>query len=153
MKWITDIRLRTFTLIITIVTVFISVHQFNKEQRNIKELELQKLYTIDSLKVEEKLREKRVEIYFKISETVGAILAHDHINETLLASIERYETIYYGEALTIEDLQLNKAMFNFKISIEDYLNEFITKEKLNRIGMKLIAILKQHTLNEKSVYK
>jgi hypothetical protein len=137
-------RAPLFTVMIAAMAIFVGVWQFESSQRRLKELEFQKIRTQDSLLTEERLREKKIEVYSKISESVGAILADDKIDSVLQENIYSFTKIYYGQALMIEDSSVNKMMRLFRDKADDYCNYRDTdKLKMNNIGMALCDTLKK----------
>ena len=153
MKFSNDIIVKVAGLLIPIITIIIGVHQFNMSQTDLKILEMKKIFTNDSLDVEQRLREEKIRVYSKISESVGTILAHDAIDSALKTSIENFKQIYYGQALIVEDSSVNEIMHVFRLSVDDYMGGFITKIVLNNIGMELCDSLRCVFPIKKNVYR
>ncbi len=149
-----DIFFKGFTSILFTITVFGGILQFTWQQKNLKILEFAKMYTIDSLKFEQTIVEKRLEVYFSIGESIGIILSHDKNDSAFRKYIDDFEKLYYGEGLLIEDLSVNRSMKDFRTVILDYVNDRdISKFQVNDIGMTLIDSLKLSLLKRKSVYR
>jgi hypothetical protein len=150
--WNLDSTIKIISTIITISAFFLGIYQFGYNQKALKNLEYEKIFTIDSLQSEQRLLEKKMEVYSKIGESVGSILSIDKMDTNFSISVMHFEKIYYGEAIIVEDSSVNKIMKLFKFSTNDYQEGFIGKTQLNLIGMALCDSLKKDIQNKKTVY-
>lgn len=148
-----DTVIKISPIIISTLAIFIGFHQFNSNQKSLKYIEFKKIYTNDSLKSEQRLIEKKLEVYSKIGESVGAILSLNKLDTNFTNHVSDFEKIYYGEALIIEDTTVNKTMKIFRFSTHDYIGGSISKEQLNEIGMALCDTLKKTIWKKKTAYQ
>jgi hypothetical protein len=141
-KW--DIRAKFITLVLTIVTVFVGICQFNREQRNIVILQYKLLAANDSIKAVNRLWEQKIQVYSDIGTSVGSILSCRQQDTVLDNQIQKFEILYYGEALIVEDSSVNKMMSKFKQDIDAYKGGFLSLFQLKIVGMALSKRLREN---------
>jgi hypothetical protein len=145
--------IKVITPCVPIIAVIIGLIQFERGQTKLKDLEYQKIYQTDSLRTEQRLLEKKIDVYTKISEYVGALLAKDTIDSIFKQDAVNFNKIYYGEALLIMDSSVNKIIKRFKNSIDYYIDGDINIDELKTTGFELSDSIKMTIWRRKTVYR
>lgn len=70
----------------------------------------------------QRFEQKKFDTYFRISESVGAVLAHDSINDDFKKDVNQFYKLYSGEALLIDDTTITQLLSDFRFLCRDYLN-------------------------------
>lgn len=144
-----DIYFRIVTIIISIATILIGIHQFNRGQRSNLKFEYERIRMNDSVNFQNRLWENKLKVYTVISKSIGEIIS---IKKNMMlndSSIKRFEMVYYGESILVEDSIVNEYLTQFRRSIYDYNKNLISILQLKEIGMQTqdqikLAIHKRH---------
>ena len=144
---------KIYVVLIPVVTFLVGIYQYVVGQKEVKTLEFAKMITADSLKTEQHLMEKQVDIYFKIGQSVGNILADEDRCDELNNHMEAFRVLYYGEGLIVYDPALSQAMKSFKDASDMFDRKGISKNQLDSSGEALCEILRELVFQKKSVYR
>jgi hypothetical protein len=140
-KW--DVTLKLFAPLLTVLALLVSVWQFTREQRAQIERQYQLIAQNDMIEFKRRLYDKQLDVYMKISTVVGRIASTDQNKDQLMKDIEQFYSLYWGEMIYVADENVEKAMIDFHVEIQDFLKGIGTKDRLKERGYNLIQVCRE----------
>ena len=125
------LAIKALAPVLTVVGLLVGLHKFyaqetesrerdQKAEDNLRERERQQLTASDELNYRRALWEKRRDTYASIGEVVGQIAAAvDDDQKTFNAAVKRFDTLYWGGMVLVEDPPVETAMKRLHEEIVD----------------------------------
>jgi hypothetical protein len=145
-KW--DIGLKVAAPIITVLGLLVGVWQYTHEQKEQLVRQYKLIAENDRLEFKRRLWEKQLETYLHISNIVGKIAGGDQSEKEFKESINQFNTAYWGAMIYAEDAAVEKAMIEFNLEIQDYLNKESDKTRLKQRALAVVQACKQSSRNQ-----
>jgi hypothetical protein len=105
---------------LTIVGLIIGVVQFAHEQHDLRERELQILAKNDALEFKRRIWERQLNTYMNTAQAAGQISVLADQPQKLKAAADRFETLYWGNIILVEDPGVRESLKRFHLEILDY---------------------------------
>jgi len=125
-----DVGIAVVGWLLTIITIFAGVWQFNKGEENKVRLENELLLRKDEIAFQRQLWAERLATYRKIAEAAGAVVASVNDKTQMEAYILQFTTLYWGVMILVQDKEVEQAMIDFAVEVRDYQNGWSSSEKL-----------------------
>jgi hypothetical protein len=130
-----ETKLKVTALIVSVVTIFIGIYQFNSGQKNNLKFEFEKARMNDSINFQNRLWERKLSIYTECSRSIGNIIAIEDKEMPSDSLVKKFHTIFYGDAALVQDSVVNEDLAHFKRSVNDYKDGTISLDQLKVIGV------------------
>lgn len=127
-RW--DVGLKIVAPILTVAALLVGVWQFTSGQAAQLERQYQLIAENDRLEFKQRVWEKQLDTYMKISGVVGRIASGNQSKGELMKDIDQFNSLYWGDMIYVEDEAVEKAMIDFHVEIEDFLKGISEKDRL-----------------------
>ena len=87
--------------------------------------------------------EKKRELCLRVADAIGKTLAHPKKDPVFMKNAEVFLSLYYGQAQLLCDSMTCGALFEFRLSIKDYLDGYITEFDLKEHGLYALGRIKE----------
>jgi hypothetical protein len=135
-----DVWIAIATGVVTVVTIFVGLYQFNKGEENKVRLENELLQQKDDIAFRRQLWSERVSTYRKIAEAVGALIATIDNKDDLSKKVTDFSALYWGTMIFVEDKDVERAMVDFATTVRDFQNGWVPVEKVKFKADALIQV-------------
>lgn len=114
--------LKILTPLLTLITVFVGVFQFNAGQRenktrelNMRQIEIDKMNNQLNREILGKFKENQNKVYSEAMSTIGYLATHkDHTSEKYQETLNRFNQLYWVELSSVATESVNKALLIFQ---------------------------------------
>lgn len=140
-KW--DVAAKIIAPILTVAGILVGVWQFSAEQREQLKRQSIMLSENDKLDFKRRMWEKQLEVYTKVNNIVGKIATSNQNDKKLLAEIDNFYSLYWGDMIYVKDEAVEKAMIDFHLEIQDFLKRISDKDRLKLRANDLVEACRQ----------
>lgn len=138
-----DVRLGIVAPILTLIGILVGLYTFQEGQRRNTLLEMKLLNCRDETEFQRQLWLKKSEVYAKLLDIVGEIVAIDK-GKNLPASLRKqFMAIYWGNTLLVEDKEVETVMRRFRIEMDHFRDDWSNSVELKRRAYNLGNILRE----------
>lgn len=127
-KW--DVALKIVAPILTVAALLVGVWQFTREQAAQLERQYQLIAENDRLEFKQRVWEKQLDTYMKISSVVGRIASRNQDKKELMKDVDQFNSLYWGDMIYVEDETVERSMIDFHVEVEDFLKGDSDKDRL-----------------------
>jgi hypothetical protein len=127
-----DVIIAGLTTILTLLTILLGVHQFNKGELN-KVTEASRLAKEnDKINFQRQLWIERLGAYRSIAQLTGRLISHEDNDKNFKKDFTEFEAAYWGLMIFVEDQPVANEMQRFQFALGDYAAHRVTGDYLRK---------------------
>lgn len=114
-----DTGVKVLGALLTLVGIFVGIHQFNAGQAARVRTEGALLLKKDEVEFKRKLWLEKLDAYKEVAEIAGMVAANLENPDQRQAEFKRFIAAYWGTMILVEEKQVEEAMKNFLLEVQD----------------------------------